>query len=798
LLIGTNDYGQGNGAGATNRLEALIAQMALARPYAKIIVANLTQRGEPQNTQIQTTFNPFIPGIVAAQQALGREVYFTDLYNTVPLSDMPDNLHPNLTGYTKMATNWFSNITNLFSPLGSTNAPVLSRAILQTNLTNVVVTFSKPVADDAITLTNYSISGGIPVLDAVLDPVSLRDVTLTTPPMATETLYTLTVDNVRDRTAAQTPIASNSTIDIYVYGGLAGRGVFDNVPEAADYTLVYSLDIPDAPSYPVGTGYDLDLSAYTPPFSRVAYYLELQTGYDPADFVWVSMDAMTSDPNTIGVPTVSSGAVYQQDVTNMNVQSSVVTVTPGTNLSGGNLEFWPGNYEQNNTAGVPNADSSTFDFGDNPTPGNYGSMQVHNHGAGEVLLAFNRWGGVGGTADLGIGSSSGSNPDWTFAQNASFYAVKQLQVFVLPTANTHPPVLVGAEGQGNLTSVILSFSKALDDSATNITLYALDGGVTVVGAALDPLNKLSVTLTTSPLTPTTVYTVTVNGVKDRTPAQLTIAPNSTAVFVVSPEPPQAQTGDPNLFTPATTVTVNSTYPNAAFDSQNLVDGGIASHVFAEGNVNQRYALSGFSAPDGIAMLRFFDEPQFSERIMIDVTVYYSTNDHSGQSTAFQLNTANYLGGTFYDMPSIAGVNDLNTEDYFQIATNPEEFSMTYGSPSARAIHYADIAVGLPAGTRSILLLATPSAISGQGAGLTEIQAFVPATPILLSPQIIGSNLQLAWTAELNTTYRLEYTGDLNPPNWIAVPGDVTGVSATASKTDALTSTNRFYRVRVSP
>jgi len=53
LLIGTNDYGQNNDtAHATNRLEALIARMATNRPFAKIIVANLTHRGEPYNTQI--------------------------------------------------------------------------------------------------------------------------------------------------------------------------------------------------------------------------------------------------------------------------------------------------------------------------------------------------------------------------------------------------------------------------------------------------------------------------------------------------------------------------------------------------------------------------------------------------------------------------------------------------------------------------------------------------------------------------------------------------------------------------
>ena len=57
LLIGTNDYGQAYDAdNATNRLEALIVKMATNRPFAKIIVANLLQRGEPYDTQIQPEF----------------------------------------------------------------------------------------------------------------------------------------------------------------------------------------------------------------------------------------------------------------------------------------------------------------------------------------------------------------------------------------------------------------------------------------------------------------------------------------------------------------------------------------------------------------------------------------------------------------------------------------------------------------------------------------------------------------------------------------------------------------------
>jgi len=48
------------------------------------------------------------------------------------------------------------------------------------------------------------------------------------------------------------------------------------------------------------------------------------------------------------------------------------------------------------------------------------------------------------------------------------------------------------------------------------------------------------------------------------------------------------------------------------------------------------------------------------------------------------------------------------------------------------------------------------------------------------------------------TYRLEFNWDAGLTNWEAVPGDVTTLSNTASKFDAWTPSNRFYRVRVLP
>jgi hypothetical protein len=74
----------------------------------------------------------------------------------------------------------------------------------------------------------------------------------------------------------------------------------------------------------------------------------------------------------------------------------------------------------------------------------------------------------------------------------------------------------------------------------------------------------------------------------------------------------------------------------------------------------------------------------------------------------------------------------------------------------------------------------------------------PPPPIVLSLALAGTNAVLTWTAVSNTTYRLEYKPNLTHSNWNALPGDVTTLSNTASKLDALTPTNRFYRVRVLP
>lgn len=202
-----------------------------------------------------------------------------------------------------------------------------------------------------------------------------------------------------------------------------------HVPEAKEYQLVYDLDLG---KLGLQVTYEADNHASIQrAFDRIAYMIELTDSAGETRFAYVSMDAFTTDVSKIGLPVLGSGAVFRQNVANMNVISNVTGVTAGVGLPGGNIEFWPNNYGPANSASVPNASGEVWDFGDEPAEprDGYGCLQVHNHAARQTILAVNNW-RAGGNADIGIGNRPTGNPDWTFAANASSYAAKRLRVLV--------------------------------------------------------------------------------------------------------------------------------------------------------------------------------------------------------------------------------------------------------------------------------------------------------------------------------------------------------------------------------
>lgn len=197
-----------------------------------------------------------------------------------------------------------------------------------------------------------------------------------------------------------------------------------NAPEMKEYQLVYDLNLANLGK---NLKYDVDNRAsITKPIDRIAYILELDDKY-----MFVSMDAFTTEVDKIGVPLIASDARFQQTVANLNVISNANGIINGTGISTGNIEFWSGNYGPANQANVAGASNDKFDFGDiftDPKDG-YGCMQVHNFGQAQTLLAINNF-GAGGGGDIGIGNNTNGNPDWTFTGSGNQYRRKRLRVLV--------------------------------------------------------------------------------------------------------------------------------------------------------------------------------------------------------------------------------------------------------------------------------------------------------------------------------------------------------------------------------
>jgi hypothetical protein len=71
-------------------------------------------------------------------------------------------------------------------------------------------------------------------------------------------------------------------------------------------------------------------------------------------------------------------------------------------------------------------------------------------------------------------------------------------------------------------------------------------------------------------------------------------------------------------------------------------------------------------------------------------------------------------------------------------------------------------------------------------------ALVP--PTIGSINATNGFCTLTWAAVSNRTYRVQFKNSLDETNWADLPGDVTATNSTASKTDVLGDTTRFYRL----
>ncbi len=497
--IGTNDTGDsGTFPKAIDRLDALVERIAEAQPGAVIVVSTLLERSAGSYSLITKHFNPFVRERVLAHQLKGRKVRFLDMNAYVPISDMPDSLHPNEAGYEKMAQGWFDAITEFWPTAANVeldNTPGILTFTADQNTRKVcTLVFNTPLDVDSATNTaNWAIDGVAPA--SVTLSADGRTATATAASaLAAGAEHEISYEGLMDAGKTSTAPLTTRTFFISI-----PQGVERYVPasERAGYEKVYELEIPASKARYDNNAvkYAVDNHLSTRPFARVAYYLELRRPNENLQYVWVSMDAFTDDAGKIGIPTKVSGAVFQQKVTNLYVVSNAEGVRTGE-IAEGNIEFWPTSYEKAGALGLPGANASLYDFDDKMTSGGYGSLQIHDFLNKSTIFAFNRWTSNDSAQDLGIGtnplagvkvtSAGAAGADWTFMLNSAEYDVRHLEVWALTdVAHATPPVPVAATRVPSGRQVTVTFDENLAAGQDFASCFTMSDGTPVAGATLE-------------------------------------------------------------------------------------------------------------------------------------------------------------------------------------------------------------------------------------------------------------------------------------------------------------------------
>ena len=123
LLIGTNDVIQDHFLEtAPDRLSALIDQILTELPDVHVVVATIPPAERSSLNNSVNDYNASISGIVDDKVAQGKSVSFVDMNSQMTVDDLGDRVHPNQTGYDKMAGVWFDGLLDILDDYGDYNA----------------------------------------------------------------------------------------------------------------------------------------------------------------------------------------------------------------------------------------------------------------------------------------------------------------------------------------------------------------------------------------------------------------------------------------------------------------------------------------------------------------------------------------------------------------------------------------------------------------------------------------------------------------------------------------------------
>ena len=129
--------------------------------------------------------------------------------------------------------------------------PTVTKAAADVSLAAVFVTYSKPVSDTALLISNYSLDQGVTI--SGITRLSSQSVKLTTSQMAQGTTFTLTINGVQDTDTLPNTIAANTKVQfrsfVYFAGGLLHKK-YTNVTDTAGWPLSNLFNDPRYPDAP--------------------------------------------------------------------------------------------------------------------------------------------------------------------------------------------------------------------------------------------------------------------------------------------------------------------------------------------------------------------------------------------------------------------------------------------------------------------------------------------------------------------------------------------------------------------
>lgn len=236
-------------------------------------------------------------------------------------------------------------------------------------------------------------------------------------------------------------------------------------------------------------------------FSRVRYRMEatLPGGsyYAETDFYkWSNSGtsglttSQSASPSVRNLIIPSRSGSYTQtihaNVSDLNIFSNNPNVVNGT-VASGRLEIWPWDYGTARSGLSTQGDTNSYDFDDTPstpTLGSYGSFQVHNLTGSKVVWVWNRHDN-GVHPEVGFGTSSTGNPDWTFCTTSvcPLPTAFKLQVFanipVTPLADATAPTVSRIDSRS-----IAKNGDTITVRSTELgTVYLVNQSVTVSNLA---------------------------------------------------------------------------------------------------------------------------------------------------------------------------------------------------------------------------------------------------------------------------------------------------------------------------